>query len=150
MTSHNHDQITETVLKGVEIASKMLNIKTPEVYFNPYNDISNPNVSSIYLKSRGAIVFNETWLDNANELEILITCFHEATINIWKREFEKYQKASSTNNSVNDKSYLFQAIEIDAIAFAYLQMKDLFDVEVKLPTEIKVQVEKSICELKGM
>lgn len=168
MTSHNHDQITETVLKGVEIASKMLNIKTPEVYFNPYNDISNPNVSSIYLKSRGAIVFNETWLDNANELEILITCFHEArhayqhyciqtksreneaTINIWKREFENYQKASSTNNPVNDKSYLFQAIEIDAIAFAYHQMKELFDVQVKIPESIvdKVKTQVDIIQKK--
>jgi len=51
MTSLNHDQITETVLKGVEIASKILNIKKSEVYFNPYSDLSNPNVSSMYLKS---------------------------------------------------------------------------------------------------
>jgi len=32
---------------------------------------------------------------------------------------------------------LKQSIEIDAIAFAYHQMKELFDVEVKIPQEIK-------------
>jgi hypothetical protein len=35
---------------------------------------------------------------------------------------------------------LKQSIKIDAIAFAYHQMKELFDIEVKIPEEIKVQV----------
>lgn len=152
----------ETVYIGVQAASKILKIIKPKVYFNPYTDFSNPNVSSMYLKSRNAIVFNDKWLDSANEPEILATCFHETrhayqhyciqsnsgenqeTINIWKREFENYQKASSTNNPVNDKSYLFQAIEIDAIAFAYHQMKELFDVQVKIPESIVGKVKTQV------
>lgn len=148
----------ETALIGVEIASKILNIKEPERYFNPYTDFSNPNVSSMYLKSRYAIVFNDKWLDSANELKILTTCFHETrhayqyyciqtnsredqeTINTWKREFGGYNKPTSTNNPKNDESYLKQAIEVDAIAFAYHQMKELFDKEVKIPEEIKENV----------
>lgn len=35
---------------------------------------------------------------------------------------------------------LKQAIEIDAIAFAYQQMKELFDVVVKIPEPIKDQI----------
>ena len=84
-----------------------------------------------------------------------MTCFHETrhayqyhciktnsiedeeTIKIWKSEFEGYNKPSNTSDSKNDKSYLKQAIEIDAIAFAYYQMKELFNVEVKIPEEIK-------------
>ena len=48
MTSLNHDQITETVLKGVEIASKILNIKEPEVFFASSTSFPNPEISSIY------------------------------------------------------------------------------------------------------
>jgi hypothetical protein len=162
MTNLNHDQITETVLKGVEIASKILNIKEPEVYFNPHTDFSNPNVSSMYLKSRNAIVFNDKWLDSANELEILTTCFHETrhayqhfciqsnsredqeTINIWKREIENYIRATNTNNPIYDESYLLQAVEIDAIAFAYYHMKDLFYVQVKIPESIIDKVETQL------
>jgi hypothetical protein len=87
-----------------------------------------------------------------------VTCFHETrhayqyhciktnsiedeeTIKILKSEFEGYNKPSNTNDSKNDESYLKQAIEIDAIAFAYHQMKELFDVEVKIPDEINPSV----------
>lgn len=83
-------------------------------------------------------MFNDKWLESANELEILTTRFHETkhayqyhciqsnsredqeTINTWKREFEGYSKPSNTNNPKNDESYLIQAIEIDAIAFSRL------------------------------
>lgn len=158
----------KTISIGVQAASKILNIKEPEVYFKPYTDFSNPNISSMYLKSRNAIVFSDNLLECANELEILTTCFHETrhayqyhciktnsiedeeSIKIWKREFEGYNKPSNTNDSKNDESYLKQAIEIDAIAFAYQQMKELFDVEVKIPEEIKPQVNERCLELKGM
>ena len=154
----SNDKITETVFVGVDTASKILKIQSLEVYFNPPTDFSNPNVSSMYLKSRNTIVFNEKWLESANELEILTTCFPETrhayqyyciqsnsredqeTINTWKREFEGYSKPSNTNKPKNDELYLIQAIEIDAIAFAYHQMKELFDVEVKIPEVIRYLV----------
>ena len=97
-----------------------------------------------------------------------MTCFHETrhayqyhciktnsiedeeTIKIWKREFEGYNKPSGKNTPTDDSPYLKQAIEIDAIAFAYQQMKELFDVVVRIPDEIKSQVENRILELKGM
>ena len=44
----------------------------------------------------------------------------------------------------------YKQVEIDAIAFAYQQMKELFDVEVKIPEEIKPQVNERFLELKGM
>ena len=95
----------EVVSIGVQAASKILQIKEPNIYFNKSTDFSNPNISSFYHKSTHSIVFNDKWLDSANELEILTTCFHETrhayqyyciqsnsredqeTINTWKREF---------------------------------------------------------------
>jgi len=65
------------MIPKVDILTFDIEVKISEVYFNPYTDFSNPNVLSMYLKSRNAIVFNDKWLDSANELEILTTCFHE-------------------------------------------------------------------------
>lgn len=149
------DKILNAVSIGVQAASKILQIKEPNIYFNKSTDFSNPNISSFYHKSTHSIVFNEDWASQVDELEIIVTCFHETrhayqyhcvitnsiedeeTIKIWKREFEGYKKPSNTNDAKNDESYLKQAIEIDAIAFAYYQMKELFNVEVKIPEEIK-------------
>lgn len=154
MTS-KQNKILNTVTIGIQAASKILQIKEPNIYFNKSTDFSNPNISSLYHKSTNSIVFNEDWAAQVDELEIIVTCFHETrhacqyhciktdsiedkeTIKIWKSEFEGYNKPSNTNDSKYDESYLKQAIEIDVIAFAYYQMKELFDVEVKIPEEIK-------------
>ena len=154
MTS-KHDRILNAVTIGVQAATKILQIKEPNIYFNKSTDFSNPNISSFYHKSTHSIVFNEDWAAQVDELEIIVTCFHETrhsyqyhciktnsiedeeTIKIWKSEFEGYNKPSNTNDSKDDESYLKQAIEIDAIAFAYQQMKELFDVEVRIPIQIQ-------------
>ena len=148
----------ETVYIGVQAASKILNIKEPEVYFNPCTDFSNPEISGIYRYEDNEIIFNEDWVNRSNELEIMITAFHETrhayqkycidtrsgedikTIEVWEKEFNQYSQPSGKNTPSDDISYLKQAIEIDAIAFAYYQMKELFDVEVKIPEDIKIQV----------
>ncbi|HOI47591.1 MAG TPA: hypothetical protein PLR26_07695 [Bacilli bacterium] len=167
MTS-KHDRILNAVTIGVQAASKILQIKEPNIYFNKSTDFLNPNISSFYHMSTNSIVFNEDWAAYVDELEIIVTCFHETrhayqyhciktnsiedeeTIKIWKSEFERYNKPSNTNDSKNDESYLKQSIEIDAIAFTYHQMKELFDVGVKVSTEIKRQVDNRILELNGM
>ena len=152
----------EAALIGVQAVSKILKIKEPNRYFNKSSDFSNPNISSFYHKSTNSIVFNEDWAAQVDELEIIVTSFHETrhayqyhciktnsiedeeTIKIWKREFEGYNKPSNTNDSKYDESYLKQVIEIDAIAFACQQMKELFDVEVRIPDEIKVYINAKI------
>jgi hypothetical protein len=59
------------------------------------------------------------------------------TIKDWEKEFNQYTSPSAKNTPICDIEYLKQSIEIDAIAFAYHQMKALFDVEVKIPDVIK-------------
>jgi hypothetical protein len=45
------------------------------------------------------------------------------TLNAWEKEFHHYKNPSRKNTSKSDMDYLKQAIEIDAISFAYHQMK---------------------------
>ena len=144
----------KTALSGIQ-ASKILNITPPEVYFASGSDFPNPEISSIYRHKDNEIIFNDDWINRSNELEILVTAFHETrhayqyhciktksredieTINVWEKEFNQYTSLSGKNTPKSDIDYLKQSIEIDAIAFAYHQMKELFDVEVKIPQEIK-------------
>ncbi|PKK99772.1 MAG: hypothetical protein CVV57_01590 [Tenericutes bacterium HGW-Tenericutes-2] len=148
----------ESALIGIQAASKILNITPPEVYFASGSDFPNPEISSIYRHKDNEIIFNEDWINRSNELEILVTAFHETrhayqnhciktksredieTINVWEKEFHQYTIPSGKNTPKSDIDYLKQSIEIDAIAFAYHQMKELFDVEVKIPKLIKIQV----------
>jgi len=158
----------ETIHIGVQSASKILQIEKPDIYFKKSTDFSNPNISCFYNKSNNSLVFNADWSAQVDKLEIIVTCFHETrhayqyhcirtksrekieTINVWEKEFNQYTGPSGKNTPTSDIDYLKQSIEIDAIAFAYYQMKELFDVEVKIPEEIRSQVQKRIIELKGM
>ena len=142
-----------TALIGIQAASKILNITPPDVYFA--SDFPNPEISSIYRHEDNEIIFNEHWINRSNELEILVIAFHETRhayqhhciktksredidrIKVWEKEFNQYKSPSGKNAPKSDIDYLKQFIEMDAIAFAYQQMKELFDVEVKIPKEIK-------------
>jgi len=143
-------QNIETALIGIQAASKILNITPPEVYFASGSDFPNPEISSIYRHKDNEVIFNEDWINRSNELEILVTAFHETrhayqyhciktksredieTINVWKKEFNQYTSPSGKNTPRSDIDYLKQSIEIDAIAFAYYQMKELFNVEMNV------------------
>jgi hypothetical protein len=56
------------------------------------------------------------------------------------KRVNQYTSPSGKNTPKSDINYLKQSIEIDAIAFAYHQMKELFGVEMKIPDAIRVQV----------
>ena len=125
------------------------------MFFTSSSNFPNPEISSIYRHKHNEIIFNEDWVNQSNELEIMITALHETrhayqkfcidtrsredikTIEAWEKEFNQYNQPSGKNTPTDDSSYLKQEIEIDAVAFAYHQMKELFDVEVKIPEEIK-------------
>jgi len=152
----------EFVLISIQSASKILNITPPEVYFSSGSDFPNLEISSIYKHKENEIIFNEDWINRSNELEILVTAFHETrhayqyhciktksreeieTINIWEKEFNQYTSPSGKNTPISDIVYLKQSIEIDAISFAYHQMKELFDVITAIPDAIKRIVENHI------
>jgi hypothetical protein len=149
------DEKINIALKGVRKASNILNITPPEVYFANGFDFPNPKISSIYRYKENMIIFNEDWVNRSHQVEVIITAFHETrhayqyhciktkskedieTIKVWEKEFNQYERPSGKNTPKSDTDYLNQSIEIDAIAFAYQLMKELFDVEIKIPKEIK-------------
>ena len=80
---------------GVQVASKILQIKEPNIYFNKSTDFSNPNISSFYHKSTNSIVFNEDWVAQVDELEIIVKRFHETR--------HAYQYHCIKTNSIEDE-----------------------------------------------
>jgi hypothetical protein len=93
----------DTALIGIQAASKIQLITPPEVYFASGSDFPNSEISSIYRHKNNEIIFNEDWVNRSNELEILVTAFHETrhayqyhsiktksredieTINVWEK-----------------------------------------------------------------
>ena len=123
-----------------------------------YNrDLTNKGINSIFLKNKYVIAFNEEWIEQANPMEIQVTCFHESrhafqwkvitgvytgtevidlmTIYKWKDEMSNYN--SPTKKDISEEEYLKQTIVIDAIAFAHKMMLEHFEVKTFIPDCIK-------------
>lgn len=151
----------ELAMMGVRVAAKILQNKTPDVRFFNSKRADNKGINAIFQKEDNIIAFNENWIENVeNNMEIMITCFHESrhafqyqvikghykgsesvsrdTLDLWKSEFNQYHTPSGEQK--NDKEYLFQDIEIDAIAFAHKMMLEHFKVKTIIPIEIKDSV----------
>lgn len=117
--------------QAVEYASSILELSDIEVHFKPQDFFPNKDVNAMFIPNGYYIVFNEDWLKNANELEVMKCGFHETRhayqracidfpeimkheaieVEIWKKEFEQYKNP-------NFNEYLDQEIEKDAINFS--------------------------------
>lgn len=150
----------EVAINGTTLAARILGIETPDVQFFYNQDLTAKGINSIFLKEKYIIAFNEEWIEQANPMEIQVTCFHETrhafqwklitgeyqgdsnidskTIQIWKEEMNSYN--SPTKKDIPEDEYLRQKIEIDAIAFAHFQMKKIYNVTSFIPTIIKKEV----------
>jgi len=157
----------EVALIGVNIASKILQINKPEVRFVSNEDMIEQKISAIYLKDENIIAFEKLWVETANWLEVQATCFHEVrhafqynvikgeydgdeilderTVRRWKDEFSQYHQCQGGLHGGD--TYLFQDIEIDAIAFSHYQMNQHFKVKTFLPYQIKNLVLEKISKL---
>ena len=149
----------EIAITGVEIASKILGIKTPDVRFFVNDDINKKGINAVFLRNDNIIGFNETWLESVEWLEVMVTCFHESrhafqhevinnryngnikidstTKELWVKETSEY-KSKFTNSS--DETYLMQDMEIDAIAFAHKMMLEHFEIKTIVPDSIRNKV----------
>ena len=112
------------------------------------------------MKENNIIIFDSEWLKNSTIAELMTTCLHETrhsfqwnvinnryfgsvvvnpnTIKIWAKEFMYYNIPS--NKISQDFEYLFQDIEIDAIAFSYKFMLELLGITISIPEFIQEQV----------
>jgi len=117
----------------------------------------NRSINAVFSPNEYIIAFNENWIESLeNNLEIMVTCFHESrhasqhnvvddlykgtkiidteTIIKWKQEISSYHSGAGVPSK--DNKYLFQDIEIDAIAFAHKMMLEHFDVKTIIPEKI--------------
>ena len=146
----------QVAINGTKFAAQILGIETPDVQFFYNKDLTNKGINSIFLKDEYIIAFNEEWIEQANPMEIQVTCFHESrhafqwkvitgeysgnevitpiTIQKWKNEMSNYNQP--TKNDIPEEEYLKQDVEIDAIAFAYFQMDKQFNVKGFIPASI--------------
>ena len=110
------------------------------------------------------IIFNKKFVYDAPEHEVIITLFHESRhayqwdrinhpkkaveskeiIDQWKREFEFF---SPTDMAQTEKDYLQMAIEIDAIAYTHLAMKQLTNELTVIPEINKKAVHDRMAEI---
>jgi hypothetical protein len=154
----------KVAISGTNLAAQILGIEAPKVQFFYNQSYSKRGINSVFLKEKYIIAFNEEWIEQADPLEIQITCFHETrhafqwkcingeclrgkvvdpdTLEIWKNEMNNYNQPTQSDN--HEEFYLKQKIEIDAIAFAHYQMNKLFEVKTFIPDIIKDKVAKML------
>ncbi len=138
----------QIAIKMVEYASNLLGLSDIEVYFKPKTFFHFEEVSAIFNDKLYYIIFNEDWLATALPEEVALTALHETrhayqkanidfpeyfigkeskqTIKQWKKDFENYNRP----NENNIDEYASQAIEKDAIDFAWKIITEHFDVKL--------------------
>jgi len=147
----------QVAISGTRLAAQILGIETPDVQFFYNKDLTKKGINSIFLKDEYIIAFNEEWIEQANPMEIQVTCFHESrhafqwkvitgeyngtevvnpvTVQKWKDEMNNYNQP--TKKDIPEEEYLKQEIEISAIAFAHKMMLEHFGVKTVIPDCIK-------------
>ena len=128
------------------------------VEFHPASVFPNPEVTAMVSRDQ-RVKFNIDRLRVCPDHEVFITSFHEMRhiyqyccidfgyklryrkyfnepkerIKQWEYEFKNYY----VSEDENDMKYLGQDCELDAISFAYLMMKKLYNADVIVPASIK-------------
>src|SRR5690554_3329598 len=145
----------EVALKGIKIASNILDIPELSIYFASTNVLFNNEVIAVFRHKNYEIIFNEDWLTKVPWIEVMVTCFHECrhayqaysvkhnineskeTLDNWNNDFNTYNMPSGTLDGKANINYLTQSIEIDAIRFTHEKIKELFNVKTIIPAGIK-------------
>lgn len=156
----NFERNKKIAILIVDLVSRMYKLGDGVlVEFEPSSKFPNADVTAMTSKDY-RIIFNIDRLAICPESEVYVTAFHEMRhiyqnccidlsdkfpdnfnepkerIEKWKCEFENYY----VSNIEDDEKYLNQDCEIDAIAFAYLMMKELYSTNVVIPSVIKEKV----------
>ena len=152
---------------GTTMASKILNVREPHTVFHNSSKFCNPEIAASFVPETYTITFNSDWCSKASDLEVLACTFHEmrhayqfeqskkmnifntnepkARIQKWREERVNYNNPALS--SLKTLNYLYQDIEIDAIAVAHLMMDKLFQAKTAIPPLIKSEVNERIIEI---
>lgn len=152
----------EIALKGIKIASNLLNITEPSIYFVSSDELPNKEVTAVFRHKNYEVIFNEDWLAEVPWIEVMVTCFHECRhayqaysvkhnlnepkeiLNKWNNDFNTYNMPSGKLDEKADINYLTQPIEIDAIIWTHIKIKELFEVKTIVPESIKKYLDLQI------
>lgn len=141
----------EVAINGIKIVAKLLNIPVPHFSFFDPSELSNKEITGMYVFESDEILFNELWVMKSTWIEVIITSFHETrhayqaycvrkgvyesndVIKVWTNNFNNYIKPTGMNNEIDDIEYLKQPIELDAIMFVHKIVNELFGLKTIIP-----------------
>ncbi|MDY0023968.1 MAG: hypothetical protein RBR66_03465 [Candidatus Izemoplasmatales bacterium] len=123
------------------------------------------NISSMYERNNHEIIMNVDNMNQLNDIELVATIFHEGRhayqwlqitnpdaskepkelIDKWEKEFLNYQQSQANHL---DKKYLNLNIEIDAVAYASLNIFNITKLSLYIAPEMKEAVLKRQDEIK--
>ncbi|MCK4552282.1 MAG: hypothetical protein KAU02_05130 [Tenericutes bacterium] len=123
-----------------------------------YNDIV-----SMFIKDDYIIVVNDDLADKLDEIELIASVIHEGRhayqwyqinhmleskedkelLDKWYFEFNNYNQPENENST----DYLYQEIEVDAIAYTAINLEKLTKTKLQIPKEIKNQVNNRINQI---
>src|SRR5690554_5624355 len=84
----------EIALKGIKIASNLLNITEPSIYFVSSDELPNKEVTAVFRHKNYEVIFNEDWLAEVPWIEVMVTCFHET-----RHSYQAYSVKNRINES---------------------------------------------------
>jgi hypothetical protein len=67
----------EVAINGVKIIAKILNIPVPHLSFFDPNELSNKEITGMYVFESDELLFNDAWVSKSTWIEVIITAFHE-------------------------------------------------------------------------
>ena len=88
----------EVAINGVKIAAKILNIPVPHYSFFDPSEISNKEITGMYVFESDEILFNDEWVTNSPWIEVIITAFHE-----WR----SHQRRTFTSSALDNPHYQY-------------------------------------------
>jgi len=115
-------------------------------------------VKSMYNYQTNEILINNNLIFETHDIELVGIIFHESRhafqwyqinnlqnavesaeiLDVWKKEFLEYEQHSA---NMNDSGYYLKSIEIDAVAYADLNLRSMIKVGLEIIPEMKSYVE---------
>lgn len=162
------NEVKELVKESLSVANSYLDTMFVEARFFDKNSFANESVKSVFDKYYYLIKFNNDWLKEAKEEDILFETYRQArhayqqvqiefrkkliavdafvedeeTIKDWKEDLAYYSEYSEDDE--DDEDFIQQSCEIDAIAFAKLLLKVVNSYDYNVPAIIAERVENNI------
>ena len=162
----------EIAINSVKIAKNILEIEHVDVQFLAGNKFENSSVSSSFDRYLYVVRFNNDWLLNASEEDIILAAYYQVrhgyqqtqiefrtqlesagvfvepieVVKVWEEEFSYYTEP--TGDEVNDVDYIRQNTVIDSLGFAYVLYEKTHHKTAKIPECILTEISEKMVEIR--